>query len=716
MPTITNKTCHICEALCGLKITHQDGKILEIRGNPRDPLSEGYLCPKGIALQDLHTDPNRIKEPLQRTKSGWRTLSWSDAYEEAATRLTAIREQYGRRALGLYLGNPNVHNINTSLAIRPFQQALGAKSKFSATSVDQLPHMFAAYHMFGHQLMIPIPDIDRTDLLVIMGANPAASNGSLMTSPNYMKRLKKLQKRGGQAIVIDPRYTETAKKCDQHIEIRPGTDALLLASWVRDLLADPKTIKRLPTWITYPEKLREYFTPYTPEAVAERTGVSPQTQASLFATFRSAKRAALYTRIGVCTQEFGGLSTWLANVVNILTGRLDEPGGVMFTTPAIDLLKFLPPGHFDAWQSRVRKLPEFGGELPVVTLAEEIDTPGEGQIRGLVTIAGNPMRSTPNHQRLGKGLARLDFMLAVDIYQNETTKHADLILPSVSPLERPHYGLVFHALAVRNTVKFDPGLFQRPEGSKTEWEILLELAEYLLRKRGGFTNRAQALAIKGMKVAGLEKILDFGLRTGPYGLGKGFIPGGLSLKKLIEQPDGFDLGHLTPKLPNALFTPDKKVNLAPEAMLCDLARLETSLNASNPSLVLIGRRHLRSNNSWLHNTTRLRGGSRRCTALIHPDDAEEHGIQTGDLCVVTSRVGRVKVPAEVTPDIMPGTLSIPHGWGHDDNESRLDVANDEPGVSVNVLTDDTLFDALTGNASLNGVPVSLAKVNDRYRA
>ncbi len=709
MPTTTNKTCHICEALCGLEITHEDGHILQIRGNTRDPLSEGYVCPKGIALQDLHTDPNRIKEPLQRTKGGWRVLSWDDAYAESATRLTQIREQYGRRALGLYLGNPNVHNINASLAIRPFQQALGAKSKFSATSVDQLPHMFAAYHMFGHQLMIPIPDIDRTELLVIMGANPAASNGSLMTSPNYMKRLNRLRKRGGKAIVIDPRYTETAKRCDQHIPIRPGTDALLLASWVRELLEDPTTTKRLPTWVTLPDKLKEYFTVYTADAVAERTGISVETQRTLFRTFKDAKRAALYTRIGVCTQEFGGLSTWLANVINILTGRLDEPGGVMFTTPAIDLLKFLPPGHFDAWQSRVRKLPEFGGELPVVTLAEEIDTPGDGQIRGLVTIAGNPMRSTPNHQRLGKGLSNLDFMLSVDIYQNETTKHADIILPSSSPLERPHYGLVFHALAVRNTAKFDPGLFSLPKGSKTEWEILLELAEHLLRAKGGFANRAQALALRGMKYAGLEKILDFGLRTGPYGFGKGSIPGGLTLKKLIEEPDGFDFGHLVPKLPEALHTGDKRVQLAPSAMLCDLARLETSLNADNPQLVLIGRRHLRSNNSWLHNTTRLRGGSRRCTAMIHPDDAEHHDIQNGDLCVVTSRVGHVKVPAEVTSDIMPGTVSIPHGWGHDDTESRLDVANEEPGVSVNILTDDTLFDELTGNASLNGVPVSLEK-------
>ena len=390
MATTDIKTCHICEALCGLEITHEDGKVLQIRGNKRDPLSEGYICPKGVAIQDLHTDPNRLREPLQRTKGGWRPISWEDAYSEATQNLTRIRERDGRRALGLYLGNPNVHNITASAAIPTFQRALGAKSKFSATSVDQLPHMFAAYHMFGHQLMIPIPDIDRSDYIVIMGANPAASNGSLMTAPNYMKRLSRLQERGGKAVVIDPRLTETAKKASQHIPIRPGTDALLLAAWVNELLQDAEALRRLPSWIHLHSELSNRFASFTPEAVAERTGVPASVQRTLMREFREASRSVLYTRIGVCTQEFGGLAAWLANVINILSGRLDEPGGVMFTSPAIDLLKFLPPGHFDGWRSRVRDLPEFGGELPVITLAEEIDTPGDGQVKGLVTIAGNP--------------------------------------------------------------------------------------------------------------------------------------------------------------------------------------------------------------------------------------------------------------------------------------------------------------------------------------
>lgn len=710
MATTNIKTCHICEALCALEITHENGKILQVRGHKQDPLSEGFICPKGVAIQDLHTDPNRLREPLQRTKAGWRPISWDDALSEAAENLTRIRERDGRRALGLYLGNPNVHNITAAAAIPSFQRALGAKSKFSATSVDQLPHMFAAYHMFGHQLMIPIPDIDRSDYIVIMGANPAASNGSLMTAPNYMKRLSRLQDRGGKAVVIDPRLTETAKKASQHIPIKPGSDALLLAAWVHELLKDPRTLQRVPSWVDIPTNLVTYFSAYTPETIAEKTGVPADVQRVLFQEFKAAKRSVLYTRIGVCTQEFGGLAAWLANVVNILSGRLDEPGGVMFTSPAIDLLKFLPPGHFDGWRSRVRGLPEFGGELPVVTLAEEIDTPGEGQVRGLVTIAGNPMLSTPNHQRLGKALESLEYMVSVDIYQNETTKYANLILPSVSPLERPHYGIVFHALAVRNTVKYDPGLFDPPPGGKTEWDILLELGERLYQKRNGLKYKAQGLAMKGMRLAGVERILDLGLRAGPYGLGKGHFSGGLSIKKLKDNPTGFDLGHMVSRLPDALNTPDKRVILAPDLCLDDLTRLRGKLETESPALVLVGRRHLRSNNSWLHNSKRLSGGSRRCTALIHPEDAKTYNIEDGKLCTVRSRVGEVQVPAEVTDTIMQGTISIPHGWGHHQNDTKLDIASEQPGVSVNVLTDDKFFDQLTGNAGLNGVPVTLSRV------
>ena len=710
MATTNIKTCHICEALCSLEITHEQGEILQIRGNKNDPLSQGFICPKGVAIQDLHTDPNRIREPLQRTKGGWRPIAWDDAFNEAAENLTRIRERDGRRALGLYLGNPNVHNITAAAAIPTFQRALGAKSKFSATSVDQLPHMFAAFHMFGHQLMIPIPDIDRSDFIVIMGANPAASNGSLMTAPNYMKRLSRLQDRGGKAVVVDPRMTETAKKASQHIPIRPGTDALLLAAWVHELLSDDRALQKLPDWVDLPHQLIQKFEAYTPERVAKRTGVPAEVQRNLFREFKEAKRSVLYTRIGVCTQEFGGLAAWLANVVNILSGRLDEPGGVMFTSPAIDILKFLPPGHFDGWRSRVRDLPEFGGELPVVTLAEEIDTPGEGQVKGLVTIAGNPMLSTPNHQRLGTALESLEYMVSVDIYQNETTKYANLILPSASPLERPHYGIVFHALAVRNTVKYDPGLFPLPPGAKTEWDILLELGERLYKQRNGFKYKAQALSMKAMRLAGVERVLDLGLRTGPYGFGKGHASGGLSIKKLKENPNGFDLGHLTSKLPTALNTPNKSVILAPDICLADLPRLEASLDTEIPPLVLIGRRHLRSNNSWLHNSKRLSGGSRRCTAMIHPEDAASRSIQDGDICKVASRVGEVEVPAEITDTIMAGTISIPHGWGHHQSDIALDVASEMPGVSVNVLTDDTFFDHLTGNAGLNGVPVTLSKV------
>lgn len=712
---IHTRTCSICEALCGVEIEVEDGGITSIRGNPADPLSEGYLCPKGVALGDIHTDADRITAPLKRTGSGFTPISWDEALDETARRLFSVRERGGRRSVGVYAGNPNAHNYGTLLMGPLFHRALGSRSRFSATSADQLPHMFAALQMFGHQLLLPVPDIDRTDYALIMGANPLASNGSLMTAPNMRGRLRAVQERGGKVVVLDPRKTETAWKADAYYGVRPGTDAWFLLAFLHTILVEERG-RGGPweSWTRGVEKMKAITAPYTPERVALRVGMKAEVIAGLAREFAQAPSAFLYGRVGVCTQRFGGLCAWLINVINIVTGNLDSPGGVMFTRPAVDFVAMTAAagqtGHYDLWQSRVRGLPEFGGELPVSTLAEEIDTPGEGQIRGMVTLAGNPVLSAPNGRRLSAALKGLDFMVSLDMYQNETTGYAHIILPSVSPLERSHFGLVFHTLAVRNTVKYSPRLFTPPPGVKPDWEILLELSERLLALEGGVKNWGLGKSLGAFRRLGPDAVLAYALRTGPYGGGMNPFKKGLSLGQLKRAPSGVDLGPLRPCLPERLYTPDRKIELAPRVLLDDLARLdeaEAQDVRGAEEFLLIGRRHLRSNNSWLHNVPRLRGGSNRCTLMVHPEDGERLGLWEGASVEVTSRVGAVRVPVQLTTDMMKGVVSLPHGWGHGERGVQLQVASSHPGVSINDLTDEEHLDTLTGNAGFSGVPVSI---------
>ena len=707
-----HRTCSLCEALCGLELEVHDGAVTKIRGNPDDVFSHGHVCPKGVAMADLHTDPDRIRQPMRRTASGWEAMGWDAALDLVADRLHAVRSEHGRHAVGIYLGNPNVHHFGNLLANQLLVPALRTHNKFSATSTDQLPQMFAALHMFGHQLLLPIADLDRTQHLLVLGANPYASNGSILSAGNIRDRLAGIRTRGGRIVVVDPRRTATAEAADAHHFIRPGTDPLLMLAMLHVIFAED-LVAQGPwrTWTHGLDTLRQVVADVPPERVASTVGLSAGAIRTLARDLAAAPTAAVYGRFGICTQRFGGLAAWLTYALNLVTGNVDKPGGVMFTTPAADLVGFATRvgqrGHFDAWRSRVRDLPEFGGELPTATLAEEIDTPGEGQIRALVTIAGNPVLSAPNGKRLEPALEGLDFMVSLDMYRNETTRHAHVILPASSPLERDAYGLAMHALAVRNVARFAPALFSPQDGARDDADTMMALAQRLHARAG---NRRGALTAAAARKLGTRRMLDLLIRMGPHGRGLNPLGKGLTLADIARHPHGLDLGPLRPCLPDRLATPDRRVDLAPAILVADVPRLLAALDAGElggDGLRLIGRRDLRSNNSWMHNSARLVKGKARCTLRMHPSDAAARGLAEGDLASLTSRVGSVDVPVECTDRIMPGVVSLPHGWGHHRPGTQLTVASERPGESVNDVTDEQAVDQLTGTAVLGAVPVEV---------
>lgn len=718
-------TCTLCEAMCGLVVQTDGAEVVSIGGDADDPFSRGHICPKAVALKDVHDDPDRLRTPVRREGSRWREIGWDEAFDAVARGVRSVQQAHGRDAVAVYLGNPMVHSLGAMLYAPAFVRSLGTRSRYSATSVDQLPHHFASHLMFGHQLLLPVPDLDRTDYLLVFGANPVASNGSLMTAPGVARRLKALRARGGRLVVVDPRRTETAEIADEHHFIRPGTDALVLLSMLHTLYAEGLVRPgRCAAFVSGLEAVGELSQRFPPERTERVTGVAAETIRRLARDFASAPRGVCYGRMGVSTQEFGGVSCWLVNVLNVVAGRLDEAGGAMFTRPAVDLVggRFVGRGSVGRQRTRVRGLPAFGSELPSSALAEEIETPGAGQVRGLVTCAGNPVLSTPNGARLDRALAGLEFMAALDLYVNETTRHAHVILPPASPLERDHYDIVFHALAIRNTAKFSPAVFPRPTEARHDWEIFSDLTSRLQRTslQGGASRadgHAHTLrrAIRARAATALQRhlgprrLLDFALRAGPHGSGFRPFGKGLNLRRLNESAHGIDLGALEPCLPGRLATPDKHIQLAPSLLVADVARLEAVLAgpgvSQDDSLVLIGRRDLRSNNSWMHNSHRLVKGRARCTLLIHPDDARRRGLANGDLARVRSRVGVVDVEVEVDDGIAPGVVSLPHGWGHGRPGVRLSVAAAHAGVSVNDLTDDERVDVLTGNAAFSGVAV-----------
>ena len=715
------RTCNLCEAMCGIEIEFAGRDIVCIRGDRADPFSGGHICPKAPALQEIHEDPDRLRSPVRRNGGEWDPISWDEAFDLASRGLHRVQGDHGMHALAAYIGNPNVHNLGAIIFLPMLLRALRTKNRYSATSVDQLPHMLASYLMFGHQLLLPVPDIDRTDHLLMLGANPMASNGSLMTAPDIKRRLRAIRARGGRVVVVDPRRTETADEADEHVFIKPGSDALLLLALLHEALrAQGARTGHLSDLVTGLEPLFRVAARFPAERAAAHTGVEAETIRRMAAEICAADRAVCYGRLGTCTQRFGGLCQWLINSLNIVTGNMDSAGGAMFTLPAFDLVRVpaglgVGRGSFGRWHSSVRSLPEFGGELPVAALCEEMLDAGDRRIRGLLTVAGNPVLSTPDGERLEEALDSLEFMVAVDPYINETTRHADVILPPTSPLERSHYDAVFHLLAVRNTAKYSAPAVAPEDSARHDWQIILALMKGLEDQRAGRISPAARIRHRALSLLGPEGLLDLGLRIGPYGM----LPGakhrrGLSLSRLKQAPHGIDLGPLTEGLlPDRLPEAHRLIQLAPEPFLADLERLEEAFPETRASdggepLLLIGRRHLRSNNSWMHNAKKLMAGRNRCTLMMHPDDALRLGVNDDERVVVRSRVGSVTVPVERTDAVMPGVVSLPHGYGHHREGARLRVAGDHAGVSINDLTDPAEVD-LSGSAVLNGVPVTVAR-------
>ena len=713
------RTCTLCEAMCGLVITTDGDRVTEIRGDAADPLSKGHICPKAVALQDVHADPDRIRHPMKRVGEKWERVSWDEALRLAVDGIKSVQQKHGHDAVAAYVGNPTVHSLGAMLFVPDLLRALKTKNRYSATSVDQLPAHVAAMMMFGHALLIPIPDLDRTDHLLILGANPAVSNGSLMTAPGVSHRLAAIRERGGRVVVIDPRRTETAALADAHHFVRPGGDALFLLALLHVIYAEGLTKPgRLEAITDGLGELRRLVTRFAPERIAGAIGMDAAVIRTIARDFAGASRAVAYGRVGVSMQEFGGVATWLITALNLVCGRVDAEGGAMFTRAAVDLLhsdqKSSRTPRFGRWKSRVRGLPEFAGELPVAALAEEIETQGKGQVRALVTHGGNPVLSTPNGARLDRAIAKLDFFVAIDFYINETTRHAHLILPPTSPLEREHYDLVFHTLAVRDTAKWSEPVFAKPADARHEWQIVNEL---IARLTGTVGARLKATALARL---GPSFMVDVGLRRGPYGTGWSPFGKGLTVAALRRAPSGVDLGALKPALPERLRTANRRIDAAPVQFVADVGRLERAwlgvegeaLTAAREggALALIGRRALRSCNSWMHNFERLVRGKRRCTLLMHPDDAGARGLFDGDAVRVASRVGEVEVELEVTDEVMPGVVSLPHGWGHGRAGTRTAIAGAHPGVSINDLTDEMKVDALTGNAAFSGVAVRVGAV------
>ncbi len=732
--TTHHRICPLCEACCGLEIQIRDGQVTGIRGHDADVLSAGYICPKGVALKDLHEDPDRLRAPLVKRNGVFEEVSWDEAFAEIDRRLPPLRAAHGRHAVAITVGNPSAHKIGLLTYFGKLARALGTRNVFSASTLDQMPKQLASGLMFGHWLTVALPDISRTDHLLVLGANPLVSNGSMWTVPDFRGKAKALRARGGRLVVIDPRRTETAAVADAHHFIRPNADVFLLAAMVRTLF-DEGLVRLGPVTdsVVGVDAVREVVAPFSPEAVAPRCGITADTIRSLTRELAAAPRAAVYARIGTCTQEYGTLCSWLVDVLNTLTGNLDREGGVLFAKSAAfasntagkpGIGKGVSTGRHHA---RVSGAPEVYGELPVTCLAEEIETPGEGQIRALITVATNPVLSAPDGPRLARALEQLDFMVSLDIYLNETTRHADVILPGLSPLEEFHYDVAFPQLSWRNHARYSPPVLPAPKGRPAEWQTLLKLAA-IVRGEGAaadavaldeaefaqdaerlFGPHADAVVAATAAYRGPERLLEVALRSGPYGDHFGRKSEGLTLAKVMaaNPAGGIDLGPLQPRIPEVLRTPSGQVELAPPTLLADMARAVADLARPAPDLVVIGRRDVRTNNSWMHNLPVLAKGPFRCTARVHPADAARLGLRDGALARLANGPRQITAQVQISDEMMPGVISLPHGWGHDLPCSRLRVAAERPGANLNALLDDQQRDPLSGNAVLGGVAVAV---------
>ena len=728
------RSCPTCEASCGLvmEVDREAKQVISIKGDPDNHRSRGYVCAKSQAFHYIYEDPERLTRPVKKINGQWQEIDWEEALNETARRLAAIRDQYGKDAIAMYYGNPNGHNFSTQIYTQMFITLLNTERFFSAGSVDQQPKNLGCELLYGNGWVFPIPDIDHTDFFVCMGGNPMVSQGSLMSAPDIENRLKAIQQRGGQVVVIDPRRTETADVADQHLFVRPGTDAFLLMAFVNELFATGRvTPGRLQDFTDGIEKLESISAPYTPDAVAGITGVAADRLRQLVQDFCSARAPVLYGRVGLCTQRFGTLASWLVDVLNILTGRLDAKGGAMFPRPATahnDPAAAPPELGYNRWQSKARGFPEYMGMLPASLMAEEMELRNEHQVRALITVAGNPVLSVPNGKRIHAAMAELDFVVAFDFYINETTSQADIIIPSTTQMEHSNYDFLFSATCVRNFAQYSPQVFAPEPGALDQCDIINEVTA---RMNGMTLPDLEAMMLDGMiaqlqanapelshlsaedikqKTAehpGPERLLDIMLRAGPYG--DKFDGEGLTLAQLKESPHGIDLGALEPRLPDLLATKNKRIDIVPKVIADDLPRLQAALEEGPGSgLLLIGRRHIRDMNSWLHNLNNYARGKNRCTLLINPEDAQRIGLRPAGMAKIKSRVGEFRAEVSITDTIMPGVVSLPHGFGHNYKDTQQSVASAKtPGISANDLVDDNEMDMPSGTSVVNGVPVEV---------
>jgi anaerobic selenocysteine-containing dehydrogenase len=714
------RTCHLCETMCGIAVTVEDGQIHSIKGDQYNVLSKGNICPKASGLADVHTDPDRLKRPMKRSGDEWTEIGWEEAFEEVATRLADIQARYGDDSLATYQGRSTAHNIGALFGVPIMRRVLATKSTYTGSTIDQQPHNFVWYFMLGHQFMATVPNIDRTDYFLMLGTNPKLSNGAMMsTGANTHKKLTAIQRRGGKVVLLDPRRTESAEYCSEHHFIKPSTDALFLIGIINEIFAAGlATPGRLANDLVGWDDIEPALADFELEDISRVTGVAASDISRIAKEFATADSAVCYGRTGLSMQPFGGLCNWLMQVINIITGNFDEPGGMMFATPAIDALGTDPDtaGSYDTYRSRVRDRPEFAGELPMAVLAEEILTPGEGQLRGLLAMAGNPALSAPNGKHLEEAFDDLEFMVSIDPYLNETTRHANIILPPVGPFEKSHYDLFYHTYDTIDWATYHPPLFEPEAPGYTDFEIMVEVLRRYAPKRANGAVRRKAIAAVGRlgsKLLSVDRLLDLGLRFGPYGAKLNPFSDGLSLKKLKANPHGVFLGEPKPCLPERLFTADKKVHVAPAVIVADLPRLraywiDDPVERGEFDLTMVSRLTNRTL-GWMHNSERLVRGKDVCTMLIHPDDAAERGLQDGLPATVRSAVGAIDVPVEVSDTMMVGVVCMPHAWGHTRPGTRLSVAEAHPGVSLNDITDEGVVDELTGNAIVHGVPVAVTR-------
>jgi anaerobic selenocysteine-containing dehydrogenase len=722
MATAVLRSCNLCEAGCGLVFEVEDNRVTAVRPDENDPHSHGFVCPKGIAIADIHHDPDRLRRPVRRGPDGrFHQVSWDDAFSLAGARLREIRARHGADAIGVYFGNPLAHNYSGIMMLGSFLTALGSRNRTGAGSQDTSPRFAASYYLYGNTLLMPVPDLERTDYFLCVGANPAISQGSGMVTPNVRARLRAIRERGGKVVTVDPRYSETAKLADEHVFIRPGGDAAFLLAIACALLeggrVDRQAMRQITTgW----DDVERRLAAFAPERSEHLTGIPADVTRRLALELAAAPRGVVYTRVGTCNNAFGTLATWANDLVNIAAGRLGVEGGAMFPEPGLDAAQFARLAHMnghDRWRSRIRGLPETGCDLPASILAEEIETPGRGQVRAMVTIAGNPVLSTPNGRRLDRALGTLDFMVSVDLYINETTRHADLILPPCWALADDHSEPLAPSVSLRRAIRWCPPVVPRQDGELADWEILLRLTEEL---GGGPTgmkwiDRALRAARRFGWRYDPERTLDMLLRIGPHG--DRYLPWkrGINLAKVKASPYGVDLGPARPGFRHRLAHKDGKVHLAGAALTraLDALQREVERQPVADEMLLIGRRELRTNNSWMHNVPALVSGRERCVLYVHPEDARRIGLRDSEPAVLESRVHAGVVPVRVTEEVMPGVVSLPHGWGHAASAPWQSVAGAHPGIAVNDFTDDQRVEGVVGQSILNGVPVRLRRVEDR---